>query len=118
MPCKSCPRHFVRDVIAEFRVACDDFRRHVRLDGLHIRRHEQARAVRALLVNVVDDLRMPLVVNFINGQLRLNLRERIPIAVVVVSDVFVIKLRRRGSFKLCAERFVIPIFDNINAVRI
>ena len=53
---KSRPRHFISNIIAKFRVAFNDLRRHVRLDGFHIRRHEQSRAVRALLVNVVDDL--------------------------------------------------------------
>ena len=69
-------------------------------------------------MNVVDDLRMPDVVDFINRQLRFDLRKSIPIAVVVVSDVFVIKLRRFSSFKRRSQSFVIPIFDNINAVGI
>src|SRR5687768_18185582 len=51
------------------------------------------RSHRALLVYVVDDLRMPNVVNLVYGELRFDLRERVPVAIVIVSGVLVIKLR-------------------------
>src|SRR5438477_5253220 len=38
--------HLIRDEVAEFRVAFDELARHVRLDGLHVGRKEEARAVR------------------------------------------------------------------------
>ena len=83
--------HIVCHKIAEFRVAFDDFFRHVRFDGRFIRRQKKPCAVRALLMDVVDDLRMETVVNFINRQLRFDLRKSIPIAVVVVSDVLLVQ---------------------------
>ena len=69
-------------------------------------------------MNVVDDLRMPDVVNLIDCNLRLDLREGIPVAIVIVAGVFVIELRRIGSFVRCAECFVLPVFDDVDAIRI
>ena len=72
----------------------------------------------ALLMNIVDDLRMPDVVNLIDGDLRLDLGEGIPIAVVIVAHILVIKLRRIGAFIRSAERFVVPVLDDIHAIGI
>jgi hypothetical protein len=69
-------------------------------------------------MDVVDDLRMPDVVNFVDGELRLDLGERVPVAVVVVTDVLVIELGRLGAFELCAKCFVVPVFDDVDAVGI
>ena len=55
-------------------------------------------------MNVVQNLRAPDVVDFVHRELRLDLRERVPVAVVVVADVMVIKLGRRGAFGGRAER--------------
>ena len=118
MPLKPLFAQIGGHVVAEFGVAFDDLLRHVRLDRLHVRRQKQPRAVRALLMNVVDDLRVPDVVNLIDGQLRLDLRERVPVAVVVVADVFVIKLGRIGAFVWRAESFLVPVVDDIDAVGI
>ena len=104
--------------MAEFRVAFDELARHVRLDGLHVGRQKQARAVRPLLVYVVDYLRVPDVVNLINGQLRLDLREGVPVAVVVVADVLVIKLRRRRALVGRAQGLVVPVLHDVHAVRV
>ena len=104
--------------VAELGVAFDDLFWHVRLDGLHVRRQEEPRADLALLVDVVDDLRVPDVVDLIDRELRLDLRKGVPVAVVVVADVFVIKLGRLGAFERRAERFVVPVFDDIDAVGI
>ena len=69
-------------------------------------------------MNVVDDLRMPDVENLVDDQLRLNLRERVPVAIVVVAGVLVIKLRRIGAFVRRAQSFLIPVVDDIDPVRI
>ena len=118
MPLKSFGAHLARHVIAELRVTLDDLLRHVWLNRLHVRRQKQTRTERALLMNVVDDLRMPDVVNLVDRELRLDLRERVPVAVVIVAGVFVIELRRISSFVRRAESFVVPVLDDVNAVRI
>ena len=59
---------------------------------------EETRAERSLLVNVVDNLRMPDVENLVDDQLRFDLREGVPVAIVVVAGVLVIKLGRIGAF--------------------
>jgi hypothetical protein len=69
-------------------------------------------------MNVVDDLRMPDVVNLVDSDLRFDLRERIPVAIVIVTGVLVIELRRIGAFERRAECFVVPVFDDVDAVRI
>ena len=67
---------------------------------------------------VVDDLWMPDVVNLVDRDLRLNLREGVPVAVVIVARVLVIELRRIGAFERRAECFVVPVLDDVNAVRV
>ena len=47
--------------------------------------------VRALLVDVVDDLRIPRRVQRVDRVARLDLRERVPVAVVVVARVVVVE---------------------------
>jgi len=69
-------------------------------------------------VDVVDDLRVPDVMDFIDCQLRFDLRKGVPVAIVIVADVLVIKLGRLGAFVRRAESFVVPIFDDVDAVRI
>jgi len=80
----------------------------VRLDRIHVRRNEQPRFIGALLMDVVDDLRMPEIVQRVDGHLRLDLRERVPVAVVIVAHVFLIKLRRIRAFPLRAQRAPVP----------
>jgi hypothetical protein len=70
--------------------AVDQQRVDVRLDRVQVGREEEARTVALLLVDVHDDLRVPQVVERVDGQLRFNLRERVPIAVVVVARVVVV----------------------------
>ena len=74
--------------------AVDQERIDVRLDGIEVRRQEQPRAIRIHLMDVVHDLRMPDIVQRIDCELCLDLRESIPVAVVVVAGVIVIQLRR------------------------
>src|SRR5688572_18454451 len=67
---------------------------------------------------VVNDMRMPDVVDLVDSKLRLDLRERVPVAIVIVTYILVIKLRRLGSFIRRAERLVIPVLDDVDAVGI
>ena len=66
----------------------------------------------------MDDLRVPDVVDLIDRELRLDLREGVPIAVVIVADVLVVKLGRIGAFVRRAESFLVPVIDDINAIRV
>src|SRR5215510_7663346 len=93
-------------------------RRDVRLPRINVRGQEKSRSGIALLMNVVDDLWMPNVVDFIDRKLRFDLSERIPIAVVIVTRVVVIKLRRVSAFGWSAERLVVPGFDYVVAIGI
>src|SRR5260370_33709337 len=110
--------HLFREIVAEFGVAFDDLLWHVGLDWLHIGRQKQPRPKRALLMYVMDDLRMPGIENLIDDKLRLDLRERVPVAIVVVAGVLVIKLRRISAFVWSTQRFLIPVVDDVHAVGI
>ena len=90
----------------------------IRLDGVEPRRHEHARRGRSLLVHVVDDLRMPDVVQLRDGQPRFRLREDVPVAIVIVADILVIELRRRDAFVRRAQRLAIPVAHDVHAVGI
>ena len=63
-------------------------------------------------------VRMPNVVNLVDGNLCLNLGKRIPVAIVIVAHILVIKLRWICSLVGRAERLVVPVFDNIYAIGI
>ena len=67
---------------------------------------------------VVNDLRVPNIVNLVYGELRLDLGKSIPVAVVIVAHVLVVKLRRVGAFLSSAKRFVVPVLNDVNTVRI
>ena len=90
----------------------------VRLGGVEPRRNEHARSVCALLMNVVDDLRMPDVVKLRDGGAGFGLRKDVPVAIVIVADILLIELRRIGSFELRAQRRTIPAGDDIDAIRV
>ena len=94
----------------------DENRIDVRLDWIHVRRNEKTRLVGALLVDVVHDLRMPEIVERVHRHLRLDLRERIPIAVVVVARVVMVEHGHVRSFRRSAEGAAIPVADNVDAV--
>ncbi len=117
-PLETRAAHLFGDLAAQFRVAFDDLFRHVGLDRLHVWRQKQTRAKRALLMYVVDDLRMPDVENLIDDELRLDLRERVPIAIVIVAGVLVIKLWRIGAFIRRAQSLLVPVVDDVHAIRI
>src|SRR4030095_12270709 len=82
--------HFTRHPVTELRVSFDNLLWNVRFDWLHVRRQEQSRTHRTLLMYVVDDLWMPNVVNLVDSDLRLNLCECIPVAIVIVAGGFVV----------------------------
>ncbi len=100
----------------QLRVAFNDLLRNIRLNGLHVGREEKSSPCCAHLVYVVDYLRMPDVVNLVNDNLRLLLRERVPVAVVVVADVLVVEHGRVRALKGCAESLVVPVLYDIDAV--
>ena len=87
-------------------------------DGIEPRRHEDARRVGTHLVHVVDDLRMPHVVQLGDGQLRFLLREHVPVAIVVVADVFLVKLGRAGALEGRAKGAAVPARHDVHAIRI
>ena len=90
----------------------------VGLDGVHPGRHEHARGEGALLVHVVDDLRVPDVVELGDGEPRLGLGEEVPIAIVVVAGVLLVKLGRRSALEARAQRFAVPARDDLQPIRV
>src|SRR2546430_12021820 len=69
-------------------------------------------------MDVVDYLRVPDVVNLVDGDLRLNLSEGIPVAVVIVAHILVIELRRTCSFVWRSQRLVIPVLNDVYTIGI
>ena len=69
-------------------------------------------------MNVVDDLRVPDVVERVDGQLRFDLGEGVPVAVIVVAGVVVVELGRFRSFGRGAEGSVVPMRDDGHPVGI
>ena len=67
-------------------------------------------------MNVMDDLRMPDIENLVDDELRLDLRESVPIAIVIMAGVLMIKLRRIGSFVRRAQGFLVPVVDDVDAI--
>jgi len=96
----------------------DQQRIDVRLDRIEVGRQEEPRPVCVLLVNVVHDLRVPHVVERVHHQLRLDLGERVPIAVVVVPGVVMVQLGWLGALGGRAERAVVPVGDDRDPVRV
>ena len=89
---------------------------HVGLDRVEVGRHEDPRPVRPLLVDVHRDLRVPDTVETVHDELRLDLRERIPVAVVVVTRVAMVELGRAAAFRRRAEGLRVPPADDVDAV--
>ena len=106
------PRYFRAECVH----AVDQQRIHIGLDGIEIRRQEQTRSPRLHLMDIVHDLRMPDVVERVDRQLRFNLGEGVPVAVVVMTGVMVIQLRGRGPLGGRAECAVVPVRDDGHAV--
>ncbi len=69
-------------------------------------------------MDVVDDLRVPHVLNLADGELGLGLTEDVPVAIVVVAYILVIELGRIGAFKRSAEGFPVPVGDDVDTVGI
>ena len=90
----------------------------VRIDRIEPRRDKDARREGPLLMHVINDLRVPDILDFLDREPRFGLREYVPVAVVIVPGVMMINLRRRCSLIWRAERLVVPVLDDIDAIRI
>ena len=110
------PGELPRDFRAERVYAVDQQRIDVRLDRIEVRRQEEPRSVGVLLVDVVHDLRVPHVVDRVHYELRLDLGERVPVAVVVVPDIVMIQLGWVGALRGRAHRTVVPASDDRDTV--
>ena len=89
---------------------------HVRLPRVRVGRHEEPRPPRAHLVHVVHDLGVPASVQVLDGQPRLLLRERVPVAVVVVADVRVVEHRGRRVLERSPLLAAVPLGHELRAV--
>ena len=69
-------------------------------------------------MHIVDDLGKPLLIKHARQQLRLNLRQHEPIAVVIVSRVFLIQPRQVRAFIRRANRPLIPLHNDVQPIRI
>ena len=69
-------------------------------------------------MNIIHKLRKPLLPKEFGDRLSLNQIEHKPVAIIVVASIMMIKLWRRRAFALGAERFAIPVGDDIDTVRI
>ena len=61
---------------------------------------------------------MPDVVQLADDEPRLLLRQNVPVAIVVVPDVLLIELRRRGPLERSAQRLPVPSRHDIHPIRI
>ena len=68
------------------------------------------------LVYVVGDVRAPGVVDMLDDEPGLLLGEHEPIAVVVVSGVLVIEVRRNRTLEMGSDGYVVPVLDAHQAV--
>jgi len=90
----------------------------VGLPRIDVRRKEDAGLVSSHLVNVVDDLRMPGVVGFRHRELRLLLRERVPVTIVVVTHVELIEPGQRSSLETGPDVFPVIVDHPLQSVGI
>ena len=81
-------------------------------------RDEQACAARTHLVHVVHDLRVPAVVEVAQRELRLLLREHVPVAVVVVADVGLVEQRRARALERRPQLLPVPLAHDVGPVRV
>ena len=88
---------------------------HVGLDGVDVGWEEDPGARSAHLVDVVDDLGMPIVLGP-HGMLGLGLVEREPVPVVVVAHIELIQPRRCGAFELRAVVLVVELVHPLGPV--
>ena len=96
--------------------AADDDRVDVRVQWIDHRRQGEARALAALLVHIVENLREPLSIQQVRHRARLFLRHHVPVAVVVVTHVLVVDPRQRPAFPLAPEPLPVPVGDHLLAV--
>jgi len=67
-------------------------------------------------MDVVDDLRVPDVVDLGDEGAGFGLGEDVPVAVVVVADVLLVEDGRGGAFVGGVEGFAVPVGDEVEAV--
>ena len=88
----------------------------VRIDGVVLRRDHDARAVASHLMRVFINLREPVLIHDLRPVLRLDLRQHVPVAIVVVTDIRAVQLRRTRAFVRRARRLLEPVADDVVAV--
>ncbi len=67
---------------------------------------------------VVDDLRKPVVIELPRDRLRLDLREHVPVTVVVVADIVMVELGDPGHLEVGTDVRHVPVGDDVEAVRV
>ncbi len=67
-------------------------------------------------MHIVDDLRVPACVEEIVYQLRLHLRQHEPVAIVVVTDVWMVEPGHATSLEGRAHRASVPIHHHLLTV--
>ena len=117
-PGTPCRFELVRDVGAVPRHLPPYERVAVRADRLGVRRHVDPRAVGSHLMVIDVRLRDPLAEHDLRPVIRLHRVLHEGVAVVVVSDVVVIQLRRPDAFVLRPDPAVVPVRHDDVAVRI
>ena len=95
-----------------------DERIEVRVHGVLEGRHPDPPGEGARLMLIIDDLREPVVIELPRHRLRLDLRQHVPVAIVVVPDIVMIELRDARHLELAAHIRHIPVGDDIQAVRV
>ena len=90
----------------------------VRTDRVREGRHPDTARERSALVLVIHDLREPVVIKLTRHGLGLDLRQHVPVTVVVVTDVVMVKLRHRRHLELTAHVRHVPVSDDVEAVRV
>ena len=56
--------------------------------------------------------------DLIDSDLGFDLREGVPVAIVIVPGVLVVNRRRLAAFVRCAQRLVVPVLHNVHAIGI
>ena len=104
---------------ADFLQLGHDQRVVVEVERIAERRNEHDHAVRAGLVLVVDDLRVPFAEQLPVDVGRLGHRRHEAVAVVIVADVLVVQARQRAELALLRVLVPhVPVRDHLHAVRI
>ncbi len=106
--------HRAADLVETVRHARVD----VRIQRIRVGRDDDPRVAWRTLVLVVDDLRVPLVIDHFRDGLRLRHVVHEEVTVVIVADIVVIELRWRGLLVRCIELALVPLADDLQPVRV